>query len=209
MPKLSTRLSHFKSIHKSFPSRAGGSSRSRRHFEIDKAGRFACRFFQCLVALASYYFIGKLADPEMESHDLWPTVRYTWALAVLSPVVSVVLVLQYFVSCIMKSWSSLKVLIFESLFDIVFTFLWIICILTLGIKMGSSCPPGTSKTCDYFNWVLAWGSFSALFWLTAVVFDLKSLFKGVFGWGGERLNEAEMDTEIRRLSSTTGRSGRW
>ncbi|KAI9003702.1 hypothetical protein BC832DRAFT_521832, partial [Gaertneriomyces semiglobifer] len=153
--------------------------RSRRHFEIDKAARFSCRFFQCLVALASYYFISKLEGPEIEDRGLGITVRYTWALAVLSPVVSIVLVLQYFVSCIMKSWSSLKVLIFESFFDILMTFLWVVCIFTLGIKMGGNCPPGTSKVCDYFNWVLAWGSFSALFWLAAVVFDLTSVFKGV------------------------------
>ncbi|KNC96921.1 uncharacterized protein SPPG_07746 [Spizellomyces punctatus DAOM BR117] len=180
-----------------------------RHFHIDKQARFATRFFEVLVGIASWYFIGKLKDPLIGDHDLWPTVRYTWFCAVFSPIVSVALVGQHFISCLSKAWSSIKVLILEIIVDVFITFAWLVCLITLGSKMSGDCPPNSSDECNMFNWVLAWGSFSVLFWFASVVWDVKSLLKGVWGWGGERLNDTEMDAEIRRMSRNAGSGRRW
>ncbi|KAI8904929.1 hypothetical protein DFJ77DRAFT_504995 [Powellomyces hirtus] len=182
-----------------------------RNFQIDKPARFSFRAFQVLVAFASWFFIGRLHNEELiQSHGLWPAVQYLWFLAICSPILSAVLVGQYFFSCLNKSWSSLKVLTLELICDAITFLFWLICIGYIGSQMGTDCKPGNGiSQCTNFNWVLAWGGFSIIFWFMSFVWDIKGFMKGVWGWGGERLNDREVDAEIRRMSRNQSRGSRW
>ncbi|KAI8822990.1 uncharacterized protein EV422DRAFT_618702 [Fimicolochytrium jonesii] len=183
-----------------------------KNFQIEKQARFAYRFFEIIVSFASWFFIGKLHNEELiKEKELWPAVQYLWFLAVVSPMLAGVLIGQYFVSAIVKSWSSLKVLAIELLIDFTVFFLWLICVGYLGSQMGMSCKPGDQELsqCTNFNWTLAWSSFNVIFWFLSMVWDIKGFLKGVWGWGGEQLSDREVDAEIRRMSRNQSRGSRW
>ncbi|KAJ3001062.1 hypothetical protein HKX48_003079 [Thoreauomyces humboldtii] len=182
-----------------------------RNFQIDKPARFSFRAFQILVAFASWFFIGKLSnDGLIAEHGLWPAVQYLWFLAICSPILSAVLIGQYFFACLNKSWSSLKILSLELICDGLATFGWVVCIGYLGTKMGKDCTPNNGVAeCSPFLWLLVWGTFSVIFWFMGFVWDIKGFLQGVWGWGGERLNDSEVDAEIRRMSRNQSRGSRW
>ncbi|KAI8590090.1 hypothetical protein BDZ88DRAFT_119355 [Geranomyces variabilis] len=182
-----------------------------RNFQIDKSARFAFRGFQVLVAFASWFFIGRLHNELLiEENSLWPAIQYLWFLAICSPILSGVLVGQYFFSCLNKSWSSIKILSLELICDFCAFFGWLVCIGYMGHTMGTACAPGSGiDQCTNFNWVLAWGSFSIIFWFMSLAWDIKGFMKGVWGWGGERLSDREVDAEIRRMSRNQSRGSRW
>ncbi|KAI9095215.1 hypothetical protein DFS34DRAFT_627065 [Phlyctochytrium arcticum] len=208
---LGTRLQTLKtiSVNRISSLRPANVDSFNKHFQIDKKARFATRGFQIFVAFMSWFFIGRLDDGFISLHGLYGPVRYMWFCAVCSPVVAGVLVAQYFVNCVAKSWSSLKVLVLELICDLLVMLFWLACLISLAAPVGKSCPPGTSSECTNFNWVLAWGALSFVFWFVGVVWDVQGFLKGVWGWGGEELNEVEMDGEIRRLNRQAGSGRRW
>ncbi|KAJ3417170.1 hypothetical protein HDV05_006376 [Chytridiales sp. JEL 0842] len=204
----------------------GGTKEQRdtRNFPIKKKVRFANRFFQIAIALASYYFLGRQSNELMSAKGLWPIINFNWFVAAAAPIVSGAVVAQYFLPIIITNWNSRKILAFELLMDVSMTVLWIACFSSEVIRMGNDCPPGTSSACDVFNWVLAWNilrlvafykkkqtvggntaiSFSFILGVFAIGLDIYALLSGFgfLGWG-ERIQDLELDASIRRMGRRT------
>ena len=45
------------------------------NFEIDKQGRFAARFFQCVLSVISYYFLGSQVQTFLKTFNLGQTIN--------------------------------------------------------------------------------------------------------------------------------------
>ncbi|KAI8814891.1 hypothetical protein BJ742DRAFT_671315 [Cladochytrium replicatum] len=173
--------------------------RDRKNFKIEKLPRFAVRFFQIVVAFGSFFFLGRQDSTLLTPRDLWAIINYTWFLSIVSPIISVILVVQYFAPWLTKTWTSRRMLIFESICDVTITFLWIICFSVAASRMGTDCPPGTSTSCDRFNWVLAFEVLSFVFWFAAIVFDVLGLLKGIWGYGEQIPDDVvELNSAARR-----------
>ncbi|KAI9354592.1 hypothetical protein DFJ73DRAFT_827104 [Zopfochytrium polystomum] len=182
----------------------GGGAKSEkdtRNFPIEKKVRFSNRFFQAVTAFASYYFLGSQNNDLMVSHQLWSIVNFNWFLSVAAPCAAGAMVGQYFVPFIVTAWNSRKILTLELLVDTCITILWVACFSGEVYRMAGDCPPGTSHSCDMFNWVLAWNILSAISWFISIGLDIQAFAVG-FGFlpqFGERLHDLEMDASIRRM----------
>ncbi|KAJ3322156.1 hypothetical protein HDU76_013943 [Blyttiomyces sp. JEL0837] len=180
----------------------GSKDRDTRNFPIEKKVRFSNRFFQIMLGIASFYFLGSQDNALMVSHQLWPIINFNWFLAIAAPFIAGGLVGQYSVPFIVTAWNSRKILSLEILTDISVTIMWVACFSGEVYRMGQDCPPASSHGCDMFNWVLAWNILSFISWFFAILIDIHSFLVG-FGWfpswGGERLDDLEMDAAIRRM----------
>ncbi|KAI8850292.1 hypothetical protein BC829DRAFT_389714 [Chytridium lagenaria] len=176
--------------------------REARNFPIEKKHRFANRFFQAICAFASYYFLEKQNAALMNQYKMWTIINYNWFIAIVSPIICAALIAQYFVPVIIHVWTSRKILGLELLMDSSMAVLYIACFIAEVTAVGRNCAPGTSAACDMLNWVLAWNFLSFIFWTAAVGIDIHSILVGFGfcrGWGGDRLEDLEMDASIRRM----------
>ncbi|KAJ3108875.1 hypothetical protein HDU97_010147 [Phlyctochytrium planicorne] len=192
--------------------------KAARNFPIEKKHRFANRFFQAVCAFASYYFLEKQNAALMNTYKLWTIINYNWFVSILAPMVAAAMVAQYFVPVIIHVWTSRRILALELLMDASMSVLFMACFIGEVTGIGKNCPPGTSSGCDMLNWVLAWNflrfdyktlsqsyDFSFIFWVAAVGIDIHSILVGFGfckGWGGDRLEDLEMDASIRRMGRT-------
>ncbi|KAL3898907.1 MAG: hypothetical protein SGCHY_002412 [Lobulomycetales sp.] len=177
------------------------------NFKIHKPARFGNRCFQIITSLGAWFFLGSQNEALLYSHGAAGFFSLNIALSVLSPMASVVCIIIYVIPWFKKKWTSRKLLKVEGVVDLIFTMFWILLFAAEMHAIGDSCPPGRSAACDKYNWVLAWGCLSGLFWFVAFCLDLWSYLDGVYNWG-DRLGEQETDTVLRRLAQKTRGGGR-
>lgn len=178
-----------------------------KNFKIDKAGRFGARFFQILVAAGAWFFLGAVPSSIKDGMGLSSIIQFHTFLSIASPFVSAAMILIYFLPWFKKSWTSIKTLMVECLFDTTTFVLWTI---LFSVEIGTTnsnggCPPGGKDGgCDKLNWVLAWSAFSMLFWFAGLCFDIWAYLKGAHAWG-DSLSDGEADSVLRRLGKITSR----
>ncbi|KAJ3222877.1 hypothetical protein HK099_001801 [Clydaea vesicula] len=183
------------------------SEADKTNFRIPKAGRFSNRVFQIVVSLGAWLFLGRQGKKLVETYTLGQVISLHWILSIFSPIVSGGLILMYLMPWFKKSWNSRKLLKVEFFFDLVLFSLWTLMFAVEVNYIGGNCPAGSSDDCNMYNWVLAWGGFSMIFWFAGICFDIWSWGEGIYGWG-DRLTDSEADSVLRRLSKGTSSSQR-
>ncbi|KAJ3045680.1 hypothetical protein HDV00_007806 [Rhizophlyctis rosea] len=175
-------------------------ARDTRNFTIEKPGRFGARFFQIFCALAAWYFLAQQDDTILTALNLRPTIKAMYFFAIVSPILSVLLILVYVLPIFLKKWTSRRILIIETLLDFLLTICWLAGFIASLVLMGGQCPPATSSACDRFNWAVAWFFFSFMFYSAGLVFDVRTWYQAVFA---PQDIDAEVLLDVRR--TTRGR----
>ncbi|KAJ3267468.1 hypothetical protein HK104_005866 [Borealophlyctis nickersoniae] len=170
-------------------------ARDTRNFVIEKPGRFGARFFQIFCSVASWYFLGKQDDTLITPHGLWPTFHAMTFFAIISPIISALLIAVHIFPWFSKSWTSRRIMILETISDFFIGLGWFGGFVAGLSKMNGDCPPNASSACNLFNWALAWFFFSFLFFGAGFVFDVRTWYKAI--WAPQEI-DAEVLLDVRR-----------
>lgn len=177
-----------------------------QNFKIHKSARFGNRFFQIVVAIGPWFSLSYNWSQVKKIPSMNALINLNWFLAIVSPFLAAGCVGIYLIPWFKKSWTSRKMLMTETSIDFVTFILWTSLFGNEVSTLGNGCDPTAPNTvfvdCDRFNWVLAWGAMSMIFWFFALALDVWAYLSGVYGWG-ERLSDGEADSVLRRLSKNS------
>jgi hypothetical protein len=179
-----------------------------KNFEIDKAGRFAARFFQMALALISYYWLAAQNQTFLKNSGIAGVVSSMMYVslirffAIVSPVISGLNIAVYITPWFGKNWTSRRILAIETFSDLFMTVGWIAGFIALLNGVTFNCAPGGAMPtgCVEFNWLAAWLFFLFLAWFTGLIFDIFAWKKGVFD-AGEIDDEVLLD--VRRATRSS------
>ncbi|KAJ3057005.1 hypothetical protein HK097_001489 [Rhizophlyctis rosea] len=176
-------------------------ARDTRNFTIEKPGRFGARFFQIFCALGAWYFLAQQDDALITAQGghLRQTIKAIF-FAIVSPIISGLLIAVYLLPVFLKKWTSRRILIIETACDFIITLCWFAGFIASLSQMKGECPPAKSPECDRFNWAVAWFFFSFAFFAAGLTFDVRTWYKAVFE---PQEVDAEVLLDIRR--TTRGR----
>ncbi|KAJ3252525.1 hypothetical protein HK103_001426 [Boothiomyces macroporosus] len=173
------------------------------NFEIDKSGRFAGRFFQIALSLISYYWLGAQNSVLVAKYGLASTNNAMIFFAIISPIVSGLLIAVYITPWFGKNWTSRRILSIETFFDLFMMMGWICGFGVELTSVGTGCSLQTwIDGCTSFNWLAAWLFFLFVAWAAGLFFDCTAWYRGVFA--GNEI-DADVLLDIRRSGRQTRR----
>ena len=168
-----------------------------KNFPIEKNSRFAGRFFQIVLAVFAWYFLGSQSQSIVIQYALTPVINAMWFFAITSPMVSGSLIAVYIAPWFSHSWSSRRILFIETFLDFLMTFGWVTGFTLMMVATNGQCKPTADATCTNFNWLVAWCFLSFLGFFYGLVLDIISLYKGMCGSSDI---EAEILLDVRRTT---------
>ncbi|KAI9203617.1 uncharacterized protein BJ171DRAFT_460089 [Polychytrium aggregatum] len=175
------------------------SNRDYNNFAVEKRGRFSARGFQFVISLLNLVFLGQQDSNLLTFYGVRGAIMFSWIISLLSLLLSVILVLIYLMPIFKKSFTSIRILIFETAMDGTLIIGWMASFLAEVIPMGGNCPPFKSGSCDSFNWVLTWSFFSIVTAGAALWFDYCSIYSGLWS---QPEPDPEIQFEVRRATRT-------
>lgn len=182
-----------------------------KNFEIDKLWRFSSRGFSILLSFIMWYFLSELNSAKNQTDSTVYMSREAlnmfWFLTIGGPIISVWNIAIYLAPFLTKAWSSRKILIIESVSDVLMSLFWMgTFVYAAGQAIHTCTCPQTGctdivkKICDKTNWLVAFAFFATLSWTISLIYDIISFYKGVF-------QREEVDPETLLEVQRTARMG--
>ena len=161
----------------------------KSHFYIPKKLRYSIRILQILLSIMTVILLLKIRQSSIGSNSYGGA----WFISVTSAILAIILMFGNFLRFFNKSWSSKKVLVIESVFDMTLSLSWII---LFGIHVTNGCLTTSDDDCYTAHWLMASEFFNSLAWLTTIGISTKDIYQSLFG---SDMTFQELQLENRRL----------